>query len=227
MRNNLLEAPSDSLDTEQGWAPMLEALAVALDRLPTAALIVSEGLEVACVNRQAADFLDATETVCVVEGELVLDRDEEARALHSIIAEACALAVADPDVAMPTPQVVGISRQPALPLDVLAVPLRPRRRPLSGDTYKPRVLLLIYDPAARPHIDALLVERLFGLTSTEALVAARLAEGLSSAQIAAERECSTATVRTHIKRILRKTHTNRQAELVQLILTSPAISFEG
>lgn len=129
------------------------------------------------------------------------------------------------DGALAPPQVVTVPRASQLPLEVLAVPLRPRYNLRQRTGGHSRVLLLIYDPELRPTLDGGLLEKLFDLTSTEAFVAARLAEGHSIKEIAALRRCSSTTVRTHIKRIFVKTQTSRQAELVQLILTSPAISF--
>ena len=49
--------------------------------------------------------------------------------------------------------------------------------------------------------------------------ASALADGLSLNEIAAAHGCSVQTARTHMKRILQKTGTNRQAELVRLLLT--------
>ncbi len=137
------------------------------------------------------------------------------------------MALADGIIEAPTPPppVVEISRKAKLPLEALAVPLRPRYGIRQHTGQSARALLMIYDPEARPTIGPALLERLFDLTATEAFVAARLAEGMSITEIAQMRRCSRSTVRTHVKRIFQKTHTNRQGELVQLILTSPAISF--
>jgi DNA-binding CsgD family transcriptional regulator len=199
----------------------------ALDRLPTAALIVSESLEIVCLNRQADDLLGSCETLGVRRGELVPERSSEASALRKAVGDAIALADSTLDAPLAPPQVVGVNRREKLPLEVLAVPLRPRYRLRQNTGQSARVMVMIYDPEFRPRIDPILLERLFDLTSTEAFVAARLAEGMSVAEVARERRCSTSTVRTHVKHIFQKTHTNRQGELVQLLLTSPAISFGG
>lgn len=47
---------------------------------------------------------------------------------------------------------------------------------------------------------------------------ARLVMGLSAEEIAAEFQTSIQTVRTHIKRVLDKTFTARQGELISMIL---------
>jgi DNA-binding CsgD family transcriptional regulator len=49
-------------------------------------------------------------------------------------------------------------------------------------------------------------------------VAGRLVAGRSVEEIGAESGISTETVRTHVKRVLSKTATGRQAELISLVL---------
>ena len=200
-------------------------LAAALDGLPTAALLVSDALKIIHLNRQADELLASCSTLRVRRGQLVPERASETSALRKAVAEAMALADGDIDAPMTPPQVVAIAREGKAPLEALAVPLRPRYELRQQTEEEARALLLLYDPQARPSIDAGLVEDLFDLTTTEAFVAARLAEGRSIAEIADIRRCSPATVRTHVKHIFHKTQTNRQGELVHLILTSPAISF--
>lgn len=63
---------------------------------------------------------------------------------------------------------------------------------------------------------------LFGFTRMEAVIAADLAGGLSLDAVAARRGIGGATVRSHLKRILAKTGTHRQAEAVALIARSVA-----
>ena len=87
---------------------------------------------------------------------------------------------------------------------------------------EPCVLLSVYAPDMDHSIDEELLEQLYGLTPTESQTAARLAEGMSVKDIAQHRRCSTSTVRTHVKRILQKTDTHRQVDLVRRILSSPA-----
>lgn len=199
-------------------------IVAALDGLPTAAVIVSGQLKVICANRQAEALLAATDSLRVRHGILFPERSEAASALREAVAGAVSLADSMVDSALSPPQVVTIPRAAQLPLEVLAVPLRPRYKLRQQTGEHSRVLLLIYDPELRPTLDGAMLERLFDLTSSEAFIAARLAEGHSIGEIATLRCCSPSTVRTHIKRIFLKTQTSRQAELVQLILTSPAIS---
>ena len=74
------------------------------------------------------------------------------------------------------------------------------------------------------------IERLrdfFGLTQTEGAVAAALGSGHSVEEIAAGMGIAVATVRTHLKRILAKTGTHRQAELATLLARSVSTGNSG
>jgi len=203
----------------------VQSIVAALDRLPTAAVVVSETLHITCVNRKADNLFSTCQSLRIRDKQLVPENSAEACALRRAVSDAILLADGHLDGPIAPPQVVTIRRSGKLPLDLLAVPLRPRYELRQRIGQRARALIMIYDPELRPNIDEVLIERLFGLTSTEAFVAARFAEGMSIAEVAKARRCSSATVRTHVKHIFQKTHTNRQAELVGLLLSSPAISF--
>ncbi len=64
--------------------------------------------------------------------------------------------------------------------------------------------------------------QLYGLTRAESRLAAKLAQGRSLDEAAAMLNITTQTARGYIKRILGKTGTKRQVELVRLLLLSPA-----
>jgi DNA-binding CsgD family transcriptional regulator len=196
----------------------------ALDRLPTAALMVSADLTIGCMNGKAERLLAATPTLKVRQGRLTPERASEASVLRKAVSDAQTLASDTPKSLVAPAELVHISRPEKLPLRILAAPLRSRSRLRDNTGHGTRVLLLIYDPEARPSIEPALLESLFKLTSSEAVIAARLAQGRSVAEIAAERRCSEDTVRTHLKALFRKTDTNRQAELVQLILSTQSVS---
>lgn len=63
----------------------------------------------------------------------------------------------------------------------------------------------------------------YGLTRTEARLACELAHGTGIEDAAASLAMGVGTARTHLKQILQKTDTHRQAELVRLMLSGCAI----
>lgn len=75
--------------------------------------------------------------------------------------------------------------------------------------------ILVCEQIDRPLVlDLKLVQEIFGLTLTEGKIANFVFQGKTARDIAAARDVSIETVRSHIKSILQKTETNRQAELV-------------
>ena len=68
----------------------------------------------------------------------------------------------------------------------------------------------------------LALQGLFGLTPAEASIAGMLANGKSTNDVAVRQGITLNTARVHVKRILAKTGTSRQAELVALIFRSVA-----
>ncbi|MFG6428350.1 helix-turn-helix transcriptional regulator [Roseateles sp. LYH14W] len=71
--------------------------------------------------------------------------------------------------------------------------------------------------------DPRLLQSLFGFTPTEAVVAAGLAQGMDSAELARTLGVQPNTVHSHIKRVLLKSGARRQSRLVSLILRSVAM----
>jgi DNA-binding CsgD family transcriptional regulator len=80
-------------------------------------------------------------------------------------------------------------------------------------------LLFVIDSESLGPSDAESLRTRFGLTHAEARVACRIAQGERPAEIARALEVSIATVRTHLQRVLEKTGTHRQSELVRCLLT--------
>ncbi|WP_434385964.1 LuxR C-terminal-related transcriptional regulator [Melittangium boletus] len=103
------------------------------------------------------------------------------------------------------------------------MPLRTRNELRERGDRRARVLAVFHDPDTVLRLDPGLIARLHGLTPTEALLAASLAQGLSLAEFAATRGCTEQTARTHLKRVLDKMGVRRQSELVRVLLGSAAL----
>lgn len=76
---------------------------------------------------------------------------------------------------------------------------------------------------ARMTLDAEVLGSMFGLTVAERRVALLLADGFSADEIGAQLCVQANTTRGHIKQLLAKTHTRRQAELIALLWRSAAV----
>lgn len=86
---------------------------------------------------------------------------------------------------------------------------------------RPTVMLTIYHPKYSPTINSHLLHTAFNLTPAESRVAILLLEGFVAKEISIKNNVSIDTVRKQIKEILRKTETNRQSDLVKLLLSIP------
>ncbi|MBT9503285.1 MAG: helix-turn-helix transcriptional regulator [Burkholderiaceae bacterium] len=84
------------------------------------------------------------------------------------------------------------------------------------------VLATLIDPQAQ-RMDRRLLPGLFGLTTTEARIAAALADGHGTQRIAGDLGVQLNTVHAHIKKLLAKTNTERQVQLVSLLWRSVAV----
>jgi len=100
--------------------------------------------------------------------------------------------------------------------------LRPRNALRGEGSRTARVLAVIHDPRRIVRLQPALLAKVHGLTKTEAALAAALAAGRTVASFAIGQGSSEHTARTHMKRILEKTGTKRQADLVRVLLTGVA-----
>ena len=83
-----------------------------------------------------------------------------------------------------------------------------------------RWAVFIQDPKAPVPMPGEAFARLYKLSPAELRVAMGLAAGMSVEEIADSQGGSAATVRTHIKKLFAKTETNRQVDLVRLMLAT-------
>jgi DNA-binding CsgD family transcriptional regulator len=84
------------------------------------------------------------------------------------------------------------------------------------------VALYVTDPRKPIETSEEMLQRLFGLTAREAAVLRILAEGEDLQAAAAQLGIGIGTVRSHVKHIMETTGASRQAELVRMVLSSPA-----
>jgi DNA-binding CsgD family transcriptional regulator len=84
------------------------------------------------------------------------------------------------------------------------------------------VVLFLFGPD-QVAIDAKVLAAIYGLTSAEARVAARMVAGERPARIGAAIGSTLNTVRTHVRRVFTKSGCRSQAEFVLAVLTGPAL----
>lgn len=194
-----------------------------LDRLDAGVLVVEGSRWIVHANALAQAMLRDNAEIGVLNGRLIVRHAELNARLTALVRDSAELARGRP--AMPPPSPLGamaIPRDDRLPLTLAVAPLRAAG---SGDGRQPLALVFLRDPErATPVLEQL--RDLFGLTRAEAAIAAELARGRSLAEIGGALGIGPATVRSHLKKILAKTGTSRQAEAVSLIGRSVAAIFD-
>ena len=83
-------------------------------------------------------------------------------------------------------------------------------------------LLTFYHPDSPPIVDPDLLASAFDLTPAECRVACHIAEGRTPKEIAGQTGVQHDTVRKQLQAIYQKTATNRQVDLIRLLLNLPA-----
>jgi DNA-binding CsgD family transcriptional regulator len=164
-------------------------------------------------NRAAREIVIARDGLAIVGGVLEAEQVSVRLKLRVLIGRAVRSAAGD---SLKAAGAMRVSR-PSMrrPYSVLVTPLRLA----AAERTAPRVAtILVSDPEREIEADTTAVQTAYGLSPAEARVAGAIAIDESVGR-AAERLClSVDTVRWHLKRIYRKTDTNRQAELVKLVL---------
>ena len=192
-----------------------DLLAASLDAVAMPTLMFDEIGQVAHANRSARALLHARESLWEADGRLAASTPELTRELHLHISNAVRpQARSNPA----RTSIVVMKRSARLPLTITVLPLRgaPDHPVRSG------ALMFVFDPEDTRSVTAPLVRRLFDLSTTEAELAVALCAGHSPEEIATDRGRALSTVRSQIRSLFAKTGTNRQADLISLLLASPA-----
>ncbi len=195
-------------------------------RLGAGCITLNEDRRVNFINLVAREILHEANGIILREGTLHLT-DAQANARFQQLQKTCVTVSRLPTVMGGS--VLAVSRTSALPLNIAVISYRFDKSPHSLLTQANHVIVLIFDPA-RPRAAApAILRELYPFSEDEATVCWRLANGESLDQIAAAEGISKETVRSQLKRIFAKTGTNRQIDLVRLVLLGPAAfgSFPG
>lgn len=193
------------------------ASADVLARTGTATLVVDGQANVLYANELAEHLLRRDDAALQVFGGRLLARNPASATELRRLIERCVQTAAGqpsaPDGALT------IQRPGQSPLTVLVAPLPPHAH--DWGLSQPAALVFIRDAASLVPTPQTLRE-LFGLTRNEALIAAALAEGQTLEASAEALAMGLGTARTHLKSIMAKTGTHRQAQLVTLVWRSVA-----
>jgi DNA-binding CsgD family transcriptional regulator/PAS domain-containing protein len=193
------------------------AARAAFDRLPFGVVQFGAGGALRAVNRAAEEIFACRDGLALVRGRLVAASPATTAALQAAIA--AALAVSSGGLEAPADAVAVGRPSGRRPFTVLVCPLRPDSEAVAGER---GAVLFLSDPERTPPAPTALLQRLYGLTAAESRVTSELVAGRDLEAVSEALGVTLGTARTHLKRVLAKTGTRRQAELVSVVLRSLA-----
>lgn len=186
--------------------PASQAAAAALDRLQLGVLLTGGNGRVLLSNHSAKGMLARADGLALNAGFLHAADAPTQAALRKLLCEdpgrGGALAVSRPSLLRP--------------YALLVTPLGPGSEPHGAVK-----AVFLSDPEGDNATGAETLQRLYGLTPSEANLAVELLQGQSLEEGAAALGILVSTARTHLKHIFAKTATRRQSELVRLLLSGP------
>jgi len=184
----------------------------ALNHLPVGVLVVDSGAKVVFKNRCADEIVSLSDGIEVGQnGVCRTSMVEETKELHALI---------DDVIAAGDGGALSLSR-PSMQrsLSVVVAPLGVNGTSENGGL----AAVFVSDPERQPAPQKATLMRLYELTEAEARVVQALVSGKRLETVAQDFNVSMNTVRSHLKQAFRKTETNRQSELVKLVLTGSAV----
>ena len=193
--------------------------AAALNRLPMGVVIVDKGANVVFMNNAASDIFALNDGVDVgPSGVFRTAKVAETKMLHSMIADA-AVDLGRANEEDREGGALTVSRPSyRRSFSLLVVPLPDED--VTSDSGN--VAVFINDPEKHNEPPTNVLARLYGLTEAEARLLQALIVGKKLETVSEEFGVSMNTVRSHLKQVFRKTGTNRQPELVSLVMNSSA-----
>ncbi len=203
----------------------LASTLAALDRLSAAIVLLDQQGAVVHVNAMARELLACNDGLRLSRttgsGARLIDRLEAVRSSEQHQLACCIADVISPDPlrAPLFSHGVSVTRNHALtPLLVRMAPLSERSE-LAHVDRRAVAIVFIIDPHRRLLLAARTLERLYGATPAETRLAQVLLDGGDKLQTIADRlGLSENTIKTQLRGLFEKTRTNRQAELIQLLI---------
>ncbi len=184
-----------------------------LDCLSLGVVLVGPRCKVHEMNKRAGELVSLDDGIRMDSGTLTAVSHAETAQLHALVER---MVYPERFHYAAGEDVVSLSRPSLLPsFCVIAVPLSNCDEQIG----EPSAVMFLSDPHWKNDFDPARLGKIYGLTPAEAQLPNLLVQG-SCVEEAAEKLCvSLNTVRTHLKQIFSKTGTNRQVEVVRIVLS--------
>jgi DNA-binding CsgD family transcriptional regulator/PAS domain-containing protein len=190
-----------------------EVVRAAIDGVPLGMMVIDDG-DIALANTAARSILEGRDTLHAHNGRLRANAAQIDAELRDAVRQASDDASRIMGIALPA----GDSNDP---VHAVMRKIPPDAAGMLG-TDDGSVAVYLTDPRRPIETREEILQRLFGLTQREASVLQALVYGHEPRAIAGHLGISYDTVRDHLKSIMQTTNVRRQADLVRLVLSSPA-----
>lgn len=190
----------------------------ALDRLPFGTVALDSHGRVLLMNRSAKRILSETDALKIKLGRLAGARTKDTCQLEKFFSSCARKGLQPEPCGHELLSFSDVARQKSVSL-VLA----PVNQAAGLDSTDTAVTGFVFDSDHRPNICRPTLERLYQLTAAESRLVEALVSGETLESAACRFGVSKQTVRKQLGTVYQKTGTNRQAELMTLVLSGPAI----
>jgi DNA-binding CsgD family transcriptional regulator len=197
-------------------APLLSQLELVLDRLSEGTVVIDAAAQVLHANRRARELLAVVRDMAEPSGLLSFADRRTHRAFHQ------ALRGEQPDGGADAPARGFLVRDRSGATIARAWLELLQRHGAEHDAPR-RFLVSLHRLPQHAQVSAETLQHLYGLTASEARVAAHVVAAASVQELAAQLELSRNTVKTHLRRAFRKCEVNSLAQLTALVATGPRL----
>ena len=183
------------------------SLSEALDRLATGIIFVNESLKVFYTNKSVERILSGNHDLLIKDGLLACRTAEKTAKLQRVVLKEAV-------------STFSLERgEGGPPLHLLISPLHSRAENYGRNL--PIAIVYIFETVKNSERIEDVIRSLYGLSPTEARIAAKLVLNPDLNGAAREMGITYNTARTHLKRIYAKTNINKLPSLVHMIVTGP------
>jgi DNA-binding CsgD family transcriptional regulator len=192
-----------------------EAAAQALDCMHRGFIVADHSCEVLFSNRTAQKILQTGDGLQLSADGLRAVRPRDSADLRGLIRHA-----ASPEAPAGLVSVLSLWRPSLKRMLLLRItPIQIPSSPLLAQ-FLAHAAVFLHDPAAAASVDEAALSRVYGLTGAECRLVTFLLNGSTLQLAAMALGVSLNTARTHLKHVFMKTDTNRQTQLISLLIGS-------
>jgi len=191
----------------------------ALEALSVGVILLDEQERILHTNGNGDTLLQDDCGLTTYQSRLVASSSRDSGRLRELLASVGKRATVG---APPTPETLLLTPAPGAPqLLVVVSPIPPSQAYFRGPWPSAHLAVFVSNLADAGLFNHEVLMNLYGLTPSEARLAGALSQGRDLNELAGEWGISRETLRTHLKRILGKTGTSRQVDLVRLLTGKP------